>query len=221
VPYSSLTMNSNMRASSEFSVTSPTQQDAPKKKGGRKAQFTVEARRQRNRDAQAAFRERRTEYIKELEEKVKIYSDKLRSIEAERSSNADDRLMLRYKNSLLEKILLNKGIDVNEELNLELGNPVMGSSRFHSIRRHGRHSLKHKQKTRASASGVSIQPPLLQCPISQDLSSVTTSPESEVLTPPALGVAPTHTKAKSNNARSGKYPHSFLLLYFKRTMVLD
>lgn len=72
-------------------------------------QFSVEARRQRNRDAQAAFRERRTEYIKELEDKVKIYSDKLRSIEAERASSADDRLMLRYKNSLLEKILLHKG----------------------------------------------------------------------------------------------------------------
>lgn len=72
-------------------------------------QFTLEARRQRNRDAQAAFRERRTEYIKELEDKVKVYSEKLQNLEAERSNTADDRLMLRYKNSLLERILLHKG----------------------------------------------------------------------------------------------------------------
>lgn len=71
--------------------------------------FSAEARRQRNRDAQAAFRERRTEYIKELEETVKIYGDKLRSLEAARASTADDCLMLRYKNSLLERILLYKG----------------------------------------------------------------------------------------------------------------
>jgi hypothetical protein len=71
--------------------------------------FTAEARRQRNRDAQAAFRERRSEYIKELEQTVKIYADKLRSLEATRATTADECLMLRYKNYLLERILLYKG----------------------------------------------------------------------------------------------------------------
>lgn len=128
----SLAFSHNMPSSSEISMTSPSHHEAPKNKGGRKAvrtphfcplilkpqtdkkkwqQFTAEARRQRNRDAQAAFRERRTEYIKELEAKVDDYTQKLRSMEGESRINADDRLMLRYKNSLLERILLHKGRD--------------------------------------------------------------------------------------------------------------
>jgi hypothetical protein len=71
--------------------------------------YTTEARKQRNRAAQASFRERRTEYIKELETTVEVQSEKLRTMEATRASGADDYLMLRYKNSLLEKILLVKG----------------------------------------------------------------------------------------------------------------
>lgn len=71
--------------------------------------YTEEARKQRNRDAQAAFRERRIEYIKELEERVKAYSARLRAVEAKRTDSADECLMLRYKNSLLERILLHKG----------------------------------------------------------------------------------------------------------------
>ncbi|KAI2359354.1 hypothetical protein LOY91_006845, partial [Ophidiomyces ophidiicola] len=40
----------------------------PKRKGGRKPIYaTSEERKQRNRQAQAAFRERRSEYIKQLE----------------------------------------------------------------------------------------------------------------------------------------------------------
>ena len=72
--------------------------------------YTEEARKQRNRDAQAAFRERRIEYIKELEEKVKAYSARLRALEAKRTEGADECLMLRYKNSLLERILVHKGM---------------------------------------------------------------------------------------------------------------
>jgi hypothetical protein len=72
--------------------------------------YTEEARKQRNRDAQAAFRERRIEYIKELEEKVKAYSGRLRALEAKRTEGVDECLMLRYKNSLLERILVHKGM---------------------------------------------------------------------------------------------------------------
>lgn len=71
--------------------------------------YTEEARKQRNRDAQAAFRERRIEYIKELEERVKAYGARLRALEAKRTEGADECLMLRYKNSLLERILVHKG----------------------------------------------------------------------------------------------------------------
>ena len=72
--------------------------------------YTEEARKQRNRDAQAAFRERRIEYIKELEERVKVYGTKLRALESAKTNSADECLMLRYKNSLLERILLYKGM---------------------------------------------------------------------------------------------------------------
>jgi hypothetical protein len=77
---------------------------------------TVEERKQRNRQAQAAFRERRTEYIKELEELVGIQKADLQRSQAAHSQATDECLMLRYKNSLLERILLEKGIDVQAEL---------------------------------------------------------------------------------------------------------
>ncbi|GAB7345014.1 hypothetical protein MBLNU457_3434t2 [Dothideomycetes sp. NU457] len=107
----------------------PTTQDAPppqKRKGGRKPIYaTSEERKQRNRQAQAAFRERRTEYIKQLEETIKQNEDTLRSLQQSHRSAADECLMLRYKNSLLERILLEKGIDVQAELSLKSG-PAIG-----------------------------------------------------------------------------------------------
>jgi hypothetical protein len=70
---------------------------------------TSEERKQRNRAAQAAFRERRTEYIKQLETTIKHHEDALQSLQQSHRSAADECLMLRYKNSLLERILLEKG----------------------------------------------------------------------------------------------------------------
>jgi hypothetical protein len=70
---------------------------------------TSEERKQRNRQAQAAFRERRTEYIKQLESTIKRNEDSLQSLQQSHRSAADECLMLRYKNSLLERILLEKG----------------------------------------------------------------------------------------------------------------
>jgi bZIP transcription factor len=70
---------------------------------------TSEERKQRNRQAQAAFRERRTEYIKQLENTIKHHEDSLQSLQQSHRSAADECLMLRYKNSLLERILLEKG----------------------------------------------------------------------------------------------------------------
>jgi hypothetical protein len=70
---------------------------------------TSEERKQRNRQAQAAFRERRTEYIKQLETTIKRNEDSLQSLQQSHRSAADECLMLRYKNSLLERILLEKG----------------------------------------------------------------------------------------------------------------
>lgn len=70
---------------------------------------TSEERKQRNRQAQAAFRERRTEYIKQLESTIKIHEENLQNLQQSHRSAADECLMLRYKNSLLERILLEKG----------------------------------------------------------------------------------------------------------------
>ena len=62
-----------------------------------------------NRQAQAAFRERRTEYIRQLETTIKRNEESLQSLQQSHRSAADECLMLRYKNSLLERILLEKG----------------------------------------------------------------------------------------------------------------
>ncbi|KAI5301773.1 hypothetical protein KEM56_001366 [Ascosphaera pollenicola] len=82
----------------------------PKRKGGRKPIYaTSEERKQRNRQAQAAFRERRTEYIKQLESTIKQNEETLQTLHQSHRNAADECLMLRYKNSLLERILLEKG----------------------------------------------------------------------------------------------------------------
>lgn len=98
----------------------------PKRKGGRKPVCTTppsasrsclqsqiyatsEERKQRNRQAQAAFRERRTEYIKQLETTIQHHEETLQSLQQSHRQAADECLMLRYKNSLLERILLEKG----------------------------------------------------------------------------------------------------------------
>jgi hypothetical protein len=70
---------------------------------------TSEERKQRNRQAQAAFRERRTEYIKQLEATIKRHEDDLSNLRQSNRQALEECLMLRYKNSLLERILLEKG----------------------------------------------------------------------------------------------------------------
>jgi hypothetical protein len=63
-----------------------------------------------------AFRERRTEYIKHLEATIKHQEESLSSLQQSSRNAADEVLMLRYKNSLLERILLEKEINVAAEL---------------------------------------------------------------------------------------------------------
>ncbi|KAH8815800.1 hypothetical protein F5884DRAFT_818019 [Xylogone sp. PMI_703] len=102
-------------------------QSQQKRKGGRKPIYaTSEERKQRNRQAQAAFRERRTEYIKQLEETIRVHETNLHNLQTAHRSAADECLMLRYKNSLLERILLEKGIDVQAELRAKTGSPHLG-----------------------------------------------------------------------------------------------
>ncbi|KAI9737490.1 MAG: hypothetical protein M1834_009645 [Cirrosporium novae-zelandiae] len=106
---------------SEAELAAPSTQ-TQKRKGGRKPIYaTSEERKQRNRQAQAAFRERRTEYIKQLEATIKRQEETLQNLQQSHRSAADECLMLRYKNSLLERILLEKGIDVQAELRSRQG----------------------------------------------------------------------------------------------------
>jgi len=110
-----------------YTQEEPQQQ---KRKGGRKPIYaTSEERKQRNRQAQAAFRERRTEYIKQLESTIKHHEDTLQNLQNSHRNAADECLMLRYKNSLLERILLEKGIDVQAELRAKTGSPNLGPTR--------------------------------------------------------------------------------------------
>ncbi|KAF2101893.1 hypothetical protein NA57DRAFT_10834, partial [Rhizodiscina lignyota] len=105
-------------------VLAQEQNPVQKRKGGRKPIYaTSEERKQRNRQAQAAFRERRTEYIKQLETTIKHHEENLQTLQQSHRTAADECLMLRYKNSLLERILLEKGIDVQAELRAKTGSP--------------------------------------------------------------------------------------------------
>jgi hypothetical protein len=193
--------------------------------------YTEEARKQRNRDAQAAFRERRIEYIKELEERVKSYSTRLRSMEAARTNSMDECLMLRYKNSLLERILLHKGkwmadtilksalilpgIDVNAELNTKLWRPVQFPMPQHLLRDPAPSNQSSKRKASTSTA------PEMTSPLSTDS-------ESTIPTPPVPAPSAHHHKRrKTQNPKDmsymlsppGKYP--FLIFIVERTMVLD
>ncbi|KAM4065437.1 bZIP transcription factor [Hirsutella rhossiliensis] len=115
--------------SSKVSTRDRVSHDAqqPKRKGGRKPIYaTSEERKQRNRRAQAAFRERRTEYIKQLEETLRVQESSLPKLQTVHQTAAKECRMLQYKNSLLECILLEKGIDVQAELYAKTDSPNLG-----------------------------------------------------------------------------------------------
>ncbi|KXJ94770.1 hypothetical protein Micbo1qcDRAFT_46365 [Microdochium bolleyi] len=121
--------SSNSSPENDSTMAAPQESQPAKRKGGRKPIYaTSEERKQRNRQAQAAFRERRTEYIKQLEETIRVHESNLNNLQAAHRSAADECLMLRYKNSLLERILLEKGIDVQAELHAKTGSPNLGPS---------------------------------------------------------------------------------------------
>ncbi|EFQ90416.1 hypothetical protein PTT_13034 [Pyrenophora teres f. teres 0-1] len=181
-----------------YTQEEPQQQ---KRKGGRKPPITVsklaltkprkiyatsEERKQRNRQAQAAFRERRTEYIKQLESTIKHHEDTLQNLQNSHRTAADECLMLRYKNSLLERILLEKGIDVQAELRAKTGSPNLGPTRAPASahtspnqaplqqrammnRQQQRRSLQGPPKLDASNGLAMIQPdgPIQRSPLSQ------------------------------------------------------
>ncbi|KAI9749074.1 MAG: hypothetical protein M4579_007009 [Chaenotheca gracillima] len=81
-----------------------------KRKGGRRPIYaTHEERKLRNRQAQADFREKRSEYIRHLEKTGKDLDETLTTCRQEHAGAVDECHSLRYQNSLLERILLEKG----------------------------------------------------------------------------------------------------------------
>ena len=57
-----------------------------------------------------------------------MHETNLHSLQTAHRNAADECLMLRYKNSLLERILLEKGIDVQSELNAKTGGSDLGAT---------------------------------------------------------------------------------------------
>ncbi|KAL5334037.1 hypothetical protein BJX70DRAFT_35954 [Aspergillus crustosus] len=167
-----------------------------KRKGGRKPIYaTSEERKQRNRQAQAAFRERRTEYIRQLESTIKRNEDSLQTLQQNHRTAADECLMLRYKNSLLERILLEKGIDVQAELRLKTGTPN-GPGKPSPITSKPP-SLQQAAISRSSAqrhpSGLAPKEPF-SVPQSRDGGFGIPSPQFQA-TPPSHVSSPSHTKS--------------------------
>jgi hypothetical protein len=141
------------------SAGNPVSQDGqqPKRKGGRKPIYaTSEERKQRNRQAQAAFRERRTEYIKQLEETIRVHEGNLNTLQNAHRITTDECLMLRYKNSLLERVLLEKGIDVQAELQAKTGSPGLGPTQMPTMQQPPiqRVALNRQHQSRRSNSNI-------------------------------------------------------------------
>ncbi|OTA93226.1 hypothetical protein M434DRAFT_11766 [Hypoxylon sp. CO27-5] len=191
----------------------PPENQPAKRKGGRKPIYaTSEERKQRNRQAQAAFRERRTEYIKQLEETIKAHESNLASLQAAHRSAADECLMLRYKNSLLERILLEKGIDVQAELHAKTGSPNLGPTHMPQnmvqpppmpraiLNRH------HHARRSGSSIAPKLEPGVTSLPqptgVQQSLASPKTRP-----TPPSHAASPTNpTPPFGNQATASPAP---------------
>ncbi|KAK1765635.1 hypothetical protein QBC33DRAFT_126269 [Phialemonium atrogriseum] len=204
------TTNNNGNHNSNNTAAQENQQ--PKRKGGRKPIYaTSEERKQRNRQAQAAFRERRTEYIKQLEETIRVHEQNLHSLQAAHRHAADECLMLRYKNSLLERILLEKGIDVQAELRAKTGSPNLGPTQVPQTlvqpppiqramlnRHHARRSNSSIAPKLEPGINLSPRPPPLQ---SNRPQSSAASPKTRP-TPPSHSASPTATTFGSQHVAS-------------------
>lgn len=179
-------MGSTPEHDGDMETTQEPTAQPQKRKGGRKPIYaTSEERKQRNRQAQAAFRERRTEYIKQLEATIKQNEETLGTLQQSHRSAADECLMLRYKNSLLERILLEKGIDVQTELQMKSGSPAFppgfmqqltGMSQMQSSQPPLQRAAIQRQHARRS--GQALTPKLAPGHSHGDLGFNSTSPQA-------------------------------------------
>lgn len=186
-----------------------------KRKGGRKPIYaTSEERKQRNRQAQAAFRERRTEYIKQLEATIKHNEDTLATLQQSHRTAADECLMLRYKNSLLERILLEKGIDVQAELQIKTGSPVLGPGFVHTAAAVPQGQAAQPPLQRAAiqrqharrSGGQGFLPKLAPGQATSEISFPTSSPQGHP-TPSSHASSPTNVQTRSPMTVHQAIPH--------------
>merc|ERR1711939_384455 len=182
-----------------------------------------EERKQRNRQAQAAFRERRTEYIKQLEETIRVHETNLHNLQTAHRSAADECLMLRYKNSLLERILLEKGIDVQAELRAKTGSSHLGPTHMPNMAQAPtvqRAIMNRHHQARRSNSSIApkLEPGApMQSPQSRPTpSSHASSPTSHspgfhpqgVMTPPASESQMQFQQQQRLQAAKSQQPHA-------------
>ncbi|KAL8366931.1 hypothetical protein RB595_009127 [Gaeumannomyces hyphopodioides] len=174
----------------------------PKRKGGRKPIYaTSEERKQRNRQAQAAFRERRTEYIKQLEEAIRVHEQNLHQLQAAHRNAADECLMLRYKNSLLERILLEKGIDVQAELRAKTGSPNLGPTHMpQNLVQPPPISRSLLGRHHARRSNSSIAPKLEQSDLSATTALHPPLGGTSAMSPKSRHAASSHSASPTNTA---------------------
>ncbi|KAF7164059.1 hypothetical protein CNMCM5623_008778 [Aspergillus felis] len=180
-----------------------------KRKGGRKPIYaTSEERKQRNRQAQAAFRERRTEYIRQLETTIKRNEETLQTLQQNHRTAADECLMLRYKNSLLERILLEKGIDVQAELRLKAGAPPGAPIKPNIMAAKPPSTLDRAAVNRASAQRLpaGIAPKGEPFAMSRDGAYGIPSPQFQA-TPSSHVSSPSHTKSPGFAFQGGMSPN--------------
>ncbi|KAI0527751.1 hypothetical protein F5B22DRAFT_632357 [Xylaria bambusicola] len=192
----------------------PAPQDTQpvKRKGGRKPIYaTSEERKQRNRQAQAAFRERRTEYIKQLEDTIRVHESNLTNLQAAHRSAAEECLMLRYKNSLLERILLEKGIDVQAELQAKTGSPNLGPTHMPQNMMQPppiqRAILNRHHNSRRSTSSIApkLEPGVTSVPAQVNIQPSVASPKARP-TPPSHAASPTNPTPSYNGHISTASP---------------
>ncbi|KAL9053532.1 MAG: hypothetical protein Q9162_004699 [Coniocarpon cinnabarinum] len=194
-------------------------QPPPKRKGGRKPIYaTVEERKQRNRQAQAAFRERRSEYIKQLEITLDQHEELLQVARREQQATAYQSSSLQRRIGILERILRENGIDLEAELSARGEQTVMSQetpTSLSGLESHSatgqRRSIKQSTspgntkldqlKSKAASMGTSLVSPL-HSPQSQLPSWNEASPSSPTVASPSVSTydptgAPVYTSAPS------------------------
>ncbi|KAK5938783.1 hypothetical protein PMZ80_008975 [Knufia obscura] len=187
----------------EGASTSQNPPPIPKRKGGRKPIYaTSEERKQRNRQAQAAFRERRTEYIKQLETTIQQHEENLANLQQSHRTAADECLMLRYKNSLLERILLEKGIDVQGELRLK-GSPHLGPIRQRGV---GSQSMPMQKAMMNRQRSAARQRPAMAPPPIQTVGQTRANAMGDTVNSPLVQPTPPSQHSSPSTTRSPGFP---------------